>query len=836
MKKTPISRITFSDVTAQPFSPLVWNGKEFVILKGAGYNLKNLQNEVNALKTNVAEDLRVMRENFDASLKLLDRAKEQVSKQEEIIVQIEEVQTYTYPVLQSLITLGTRNALLHSAIKKSVMQIMEAETLADSIQSGKMFQIIGNNATVGMVDGSYVLGVDAERALITSGDDVATITYHSAINTYEIGGGLTGLASNVYATEGLETKTSADGKAVTVAINEKLLSGGNGVSVDFTGTTYNVSLSPDLVRQSGDTGILVSTNSAGQIVLDLSADIVGGGTEVLGAGYGIEILGKTLSVKRDILPKLYSSSSGVIVQKIGTLPDTYQISFDAGLENLNPEKYAKAVVSTSSLLRTEYNPNTNTYMLGLDYSSARVDPLLKPDFNSRLDALAVKALEHYSRQKIEFDTISSGFKEAYLNGFVKMFSFLVGDYNASGVLPVNATNRENLERFGQRANLVTVKGNVAGFYETGGSGFGAVVGSEIEIDLYLLLEEKLRTDYSDPTFTILDSERGTKYKLVEVDTKNISSTFDKQEDFRSLDYSSGYSLLFMSRFSQNESIADLIDATVCQPIVLSNFYSSTYNSIPLQVTCGDVDFIVGNRRMGQLNATPMTPSVVLTEARNIIVRAMSQVEDANGITTTMTIQDTYTSALYEAKWQKMGGRTIDSDFMSEVSGATNPNHIRVFARLKANYELSDADTNRLVYALCTNQLCFAKFCSQFIMLGVLEGRVYSPDFMRTEFLYGGFFTKSGESKVDYENGKVKVSIKNSILQVTLAELSIIDILKNLTIAAQFRLAPIAIDFEDSLLRGCWTVGEEEPLDRNASCSQFNQTGYRVPFENPESLI
>jgi hypothetical protein len=271
-----------------------------------------------------------------------------------------------------------------------------------------------------------------------------------------------------------------------------------------------------------------------------------------------------------------------------------------------------------------------------------------------------------------------------MNPLMKIFYFIIGDYEKSGLLGVLSSRQYSLlAKFGTRPSLIEVEEDILPYISMTGSGYKYVAGTEVEFDLYGALEARLKTITQDPSFKILDEERGTRYSLVEVITNDIEAVRYLDTDYQPLlDYNSAYSLEFLVAKSESAFVNNQLGTTSCSLVQISNFYSTKFNRMRLAVTGGDIDFLIGNAAYGQKNNTALAMPANFEEIDRIKLREFSESRSSTEVTFTMTIYDGYTDTDYTAVWKKRLQNSISasSDYMTEVSGNNHPGHVRAFSQ------------------------------------------------------------------------------------------------------------------------------------------------------------
>ena len=418
---------------------------------------------------------------------------------------------------------------------------------------------------------------------------------------------------------------------------------------------------------------------------------------------------------------------------------------------------------------------------------------------------------------------------------------MVGDYEASGLYGNKvAKEAKKIEVFGAKGKILSLKTDIVPAILPNTFGPNAAMGSEIEVDLFLLLENRLKELLNDPQFKIEDREKNTYYTLVEVDTTNVTSYFADQSEFENFSYNSGVSLQFLLNYCGDDTILEMLNLTACMTLPqLSNYYSTKFPEMPLQVTLGDIDFVIGVQRFGQQNDKQLVFPANLVPEEKITLTKLDSVIDANdNFVYTIKVLDKYSNQSYNAKWLKKRGKNYNSnqDFLQEIEGSANPGYVRLFSRLIAGWGYSDIDANRIIYALGLDSACIAKNCSNIIYEGIILERLIKNDALSdpNQTIHFGFRTKLSESSVDYLTGKVRVTITNAFHGLDPTQATINNVLKEVQIRAKFKILPSDSSYVDDVLGECWTINGDIIDSVYEPCNSINLQGYPLPFTNPES--
>lgn len=840
MIKHSINRI-FIETNALPYSPLVWDGKDFKLLEEEHYNLLNLKSELQQTIKNLTEDLRLLKIVHSEAEDVYEQAIAAVKKQEEFIEQIGELQDYLYPILQTLINLATRTSKCLTEMQKASAKLADAESSANTIYEGRLITAIGKNAKIELNDNQYILGAKNKTGLLKAANEITSIQYHEALNLYEIGGGNATNSDSVVAGIGLKATPAANKSSSTISVTEFFATSSMGVQNSYNNGIFTFSLQSNLIQAKND-GIVVTRDSIGNFFIDLATPIITAANKTVNFGNGILQNGRTISVDASKLPSVYSASPGVIITKIGTSPDVYKIDFDPSLETLNPTTFSKVKVEAGQNLEVE-EISENRYVVRVNKNSTSVDPLLKADAEIRIQHLEEKALDFKTRSQAQISPqdISKGFHSAYHNPLIRLFSFLVGDYEASGLYGTRvAKESKKIEVFGSKGKILSLKTDIVPAILPHTFGPDSAMGSEIEVDLFLLLENRLKELLNDPQFKIEDREKNTYYTLVEVDTTNVTSYFAEQSEFANFSYNTGASLQLLLNYCGDNTILDMLNLTACMTLPqLSNYYSTRFPEMPLQLTLGDIDFVIGYPRFGQQNDKQLVfPANLVPEEKITLVKLDYELDSNDNFVYTIKVLDKYTNQSFNSKWLKKRGKNynVDRDYMQEVEGGTNPGYIRLFSRLVAGWGYSDIDANRIIYAIGLDSACIAKNCSSIIHDGIIMERLILNDALSdpNQTTHYGFRTKISENSVDYLNGKVRVTITNAFHGLDPTQATINNVLKEVQLRAKFKILPSSASYVDDIMGECWTIDGDVIDSVYEPCNSINSQGYPLPFTNPES--
>ena len=838
MIKHSINRI-FIETNALPYSPLVWDGKDFKLLEEEQYNLLNLKSELQQTIQNLTEDLRLLKLLHSEAEDVYEQAIAAVKKQEQFIEQLGEMQDYLYPILQTLINFATRTSKCLTEMQKASAKLADAESSANTIYEGRLITAIGKNAKIELNDNQYILGAKNKTGLLRAANEITSIQYNEALNYYEIGGGSATNSDSVVAGLGLKATPAADKTASTISITEFFATSSRGLQNSYSNGIFKFSLQSNLIQAKND-GIVVSKDAIGNFFINLATPIITSADKTVKFGNGILQNGRTISVDAGKLPSVYSASPGVSITKIGT--NVYKIDFDPSLETLSPTTFSKVKVEAGQNLEVEEILD-NRYVVRLNKNSTSVDPLLKADAEIRIQHLEEKALNFMARSQAQISPqdIGKGFHSAYHNPLIRIFSFLVGDYEASGLFGNRVANEaKKIKVFGAKGKILSIKTDIVPAILPQNFGPDAAMGSEIEVDLFLLLENRLKELLNDPQFKIKDHEKNTLYTLVEVDTTNVTSYFANQSEFENFAYNTGVSLQFLLNYCDDDTILEMLNLTACMTLPqLSNYYSTRFLEMPLQVTLGDLDFVIGLARFGQKNNKQLVFPANLVPEEKITITKLDYTLDSNGnFVYTIKVLDKYSNLSYTAKWLKKRGinYNANSDYMQEIEGDKNPGYIRIFCRLVAGWGYSDIDANRIIYAIGLDSACIAKNCSHIIYDGIILERLITKDALSdpNQTQHYGFRSKISESSVDYLTGKVRVTITNAFHGLEPTQATINNVLKEVQLRAKFKILPSAAYYVDDILGDCWTIDGNIIDSVYEPCNSINLQGYPLPFTNPES--
>jgi hypothetical protein len=182
-------------------------------------------------------------------------------------------------------------------------------------------------------------------------------------------------------------------------------------------------------------------------------------------------------------------------------------------------KKFQAVTSTSPINVTSFKQNNEpVHVVSLDKS-------FNDSIIARLSALEVAAQDSSNNsQHLLLDDFSDDWKKSFFCPIMRLFSFITGDYEGSGLVRSNAdpTDIKLLKLFGAKTVTLDMNENMLPYVAYSEMGSGTIMGIENDIDLFIPLENKLRELLGDPTFIIPASQKGTKYKIVRVGTSELT--------------------------------------------------------------------------------------------------------------------------------------------------------------------------------------------------------------------------------------------------------------------------------------------------------------------------
>jgi hypothetical protein len=833
MSKISIDLLTVTgDYSA--FSPVIWDGNNVVIAESSQFNLKALTDDLNTLVVKLTRDLTELNQRSSSVSDLVAAITAQVSLKDALTDSITKLSSSLYPSITALSTQSVRHSIVESTVYDQQRRTTELSELTTLVRSGQFLKAVGKDIEIPTSSsGSYqVAGRQSTGELLISENNVIDIQYTPDTNTYMIAGAVPDVSALTVAGKGIKLVVDSS-KYVTVSLKDDLIVGNYGLNAENSNGVYTLNFASDFITAASGGGLQIQQNASGTFSVDFTQDVKDQIYRKYYDGYGISITGKTIAAEANVRPT-FVAGNAVRIYKVSTNPDTYSIQFYADESGL---PRTPQVTATSPINVTSYTQgNEPIHVVSLDKG-------FNDNIIAKLSALEVAALDSSNRsQHLFVDDFSDDWKKSFFCPIMRLFSFITGDYEGSGLVRSNAdpTDIKLLKLFGAKTVTINMHENMLPYVAYSEIGSGTIMGVENDINLFIPLENKLRELLGDPTFVIPASQKGTKYKIVRVGTSELTYHTKDRSQLPEMFYNMEFALSALNGWATGSWPGTLgVGGCSSTPIPWN---STKYANMPLMVTGGDCDFIAGVARAGQTNSTKLTmPSGLVPDAK-ITIAAVSEVDEATTITYTLKIHDGYTNADYACKFKRLVGSSNiqpNVDYITELEGKNNPGHVRAYARLYTNWKLPDTDLNRILYFLGANKCCMATFGGAMIYKGTVEHKVWAADYLRTV----GYTQNIGlnvlfpPEKINYSTGDAKLSINLTSGSVGYSQFPIDLMLKDLKfpITYQFTLNADAVyDITQLFDPCCWGDGFV-PKDKLV-CGIDDATGsVKLPYDPAPEL-
>ena len=789
------------------FSPVIWDGANVVIVESSQLNLKTISDDLNTLAAKLTRDLTELNQRSSSVIDLVAAIAAQTTLKDALSDSITQLSSSLYPNITSLSTQNVRHSIVESTIYDQQRRANDLTELSTLVRSGQFLKAVGKDIEIPTAtSGSYQVAA-RQRAgeLLVSETPTIDIQYTPDTNTYMIAGAVPDVSALTASGKGIKLVVDSS-KYVTVSLKDNLIVGSYGVNAENNSGVYSLNFASDFITAASGGGLQIQQNISGTFSVDFTQNVKDQIYRKYYDGYGISITGKTIAADANVRPT-FVAGNAVRIYKVSTNPDTYSIQFYADESGLprTPE-----VTSTTPINVTSYTQNNEpVHVVSLDKS-------FNDSIIARLSALEVAAQDSSNNsQHLLVDDFSDDWKTSFFCPIMRLFSFITGDYEGSGLVRANAdpTDIKLLKLFGAKTVTIDMNENMLPYVAYSEMGSGTIMGIENDIDLFIPLENKLRELLGDPTFIIPASQKGTKYKIVRVGTSELTYHTKDRSQLPEMFYNMEFALSALNGWAAGGSWTSALGVNGCSSTPVP-WNSIKYANMPLMVTGGDCDFIAGVARAGQTNATKLSMPAGLVPDAKLTIVAASEVEEATTITYTIKIHDGYTNADYSCKFKRLVGSANiqpNVDYITELEGKGNPGHVRAYGRLYTNWKLPDIDLNRILYFLGANNCCMATYSGAMIYKGTVEHKVWASDYLRTV----GYTQNLGlnvvfpPEKINYSTGDAKLAINLTSGSVGYSQFPIDLMLKDLKfpITYQFTLNADAVyDITQLFDPCCWGDG------------------------------
>lgn len=789
------------------YSPVVWNGSQLVIVKDRQFNLKKLHADIDWLRAHQSlhePSLAKLEESRKEILKLLDS----LGYDQEI--KLQQVKA----VERSLNGLDERSELVSSRLTdydelfiEFSRDLLVYEQVFSRVTSGNLIKNeVADLALAYNLLGEYRLSDQGyqEPFGLVQGSNIE-LTYNHKIEQYRLTASIPDIATIIRGGNGINI-VSTNGKiAVSIKSDLILSKRGLGVRQDFTNNKLVVYPKDGFIRLGTNASKLLLNKINAGYQIELRPELMAKVGKLYQPGFAVSMKGTTFSIDPDYLTKV-SGKDGINVA-ISQQPSgkkVYTVSFNIKESAIRkqPTITGKAPIIVSS---TVLDP-----ILGTSKNIVALDPAYMESLDTSIKSLtALYDLTKKKASSIKWEAVTPGMRLALACPMYRLFLYLSGNVRESGLIPagVSDLDLEVLKAYGVGTHRLTVDQDILQYVSYTYVGSGAMLKMENKIDLFIPLENLIRNKIGRSDFFIKPEEKGTKYRIISVGTDAIKYTAISRAELPKITYNTAFSLRALSIWSTAEGQKL---SPICQNFSATySFTSTTYKGLVLSVTGGDCDFIQGMARLDQKNTVPLTFPAELempSAAGKEKIHLVSNIETrgANTISYKLTIKDDYTSKTYIANFKRSLGAAIspDLDYIEELTGNTNPGHVRAFARLYTNWRLNDFDLNKMIYMLGVDNACLAKYSSAKIYGGTVNPQWWKDDYLRTVAYTENlsFSIIVDKSKINYTTGEAIFVMNLTSGSISYSQFPISMFLKKLQIPIVYEFT---IDSEmESLFDGC----------------------------------
>lgn len=738
MLNIPISLVTTANKNAEADSPIVWDGCDLVVTNESLCNLAKIRSDLNVLiskQLGYSSDMKLINKTISETNVALLQAD---SFRQRYALNVEKIMKSFYGMhlkvdgfLQDFETLLQR-------FEKNKEIVIEAETLHNLILSGSIFSLDPNSEKLEITKtrlGEFALiDTDIESISIAPGENVA-IEYSIEESAYKIS---------------LETPKTAD-----------IVRSGNMITVESRGKTTHFEVKDAVIREGF--GIKKVLPPSGYLYnLSVSDEFLAG--DVV-SGVEVERVGSTFKVGLtqavlDEAQTTFDFGSGLkFVNGSVVLDYNYQMYLESGKNSSvmsTDEKYSisfdqsKIVRNTTDVYTNDQKVEVVETRSGNALTNLKIDlpsgafssngaTLLEDteDFADEVDSRLLKSSE--------WGDTSLSLRKALGCPIMNLARFIMG-YDPRAIENSSERALDIYSVLGPGLHYISLDVDLLPYMSMVGATSGGNLNFEQEIDLFLILERHLSYLTGDQNFSIQNSERGTKFKLLTVGEEQFS--LRTTSELPAPSYTSSINL-------QNLVLdSDFLSSCGTVPTMQATTFVG-----PLAISMADVDYVLGNGRNNQKNISPLT----VTNS-NLKLKSSTQTKNSGSTTYTITVTDNNTSTDYVSKIERLEKFNWDAnlDTVQEIEGHSNPDNVRLFARLFVAWRYNDVDLNKIVNFLGQNNSCASEYIAKNFTDNILNHNIGSDitqDHLRGN--YEEFPILLSLNRTNLNSGKLKFTFTSN---------------------------------------------------------------------------
>ena len=611
----PLSLVTAANKNAPDNSPVLWDGADFVVSKEHLINIVQLRSDLNLLITKQA--------GYSSDFAAATTANEQVKRS---IYDIDANHNMAAKKIEGA-TKDTANIAeqtgltvlamdeIEQVFEASKLTMDEAVKLVNLVKGGSLINLAALNVSdLGIARsklGEYTFVDSAlDPVTILPGKNVS-IAYSLVKGNYSLSFDFPKTSDLVKSGNMINVDTKPSG-TTTMSIIPTAVQVQSGLVVSLgTQHLYRVSFGDKFITADTGGGMFCRREGSG-FVIGLTEEVMNDAAVDYVFRNGLTKVGDTVSLDSTLFPKLSKGSGSALSQNGNstTLSFDYD-SVDKPVQAVYSVGYPVTVTKTDDrgiLSRISYSIEPTW----LAQSSAATKLLEKTESFASILATKVNAQRSWA------DT-HEGMRSALACPILNLYKFIKGETSAA----VSGTTRDSalFNTFGAGASQVGLNINVLPYVSMMPSyGSEFVIGQEQEFDLYVILQHYLRKRMKDAAFTIADSERGTKFKILEVGTAMYGKR--RKDDIQAPYYNMELDL---------ESFTNVAVFSPSCPHFAPPANWTSGLGFKYRVTGGDLDFITGKARNGQTNADVLLFPDDLDQTEKVSMLSATQTRVYNGV-------------------------------------------------------------------------------------------------------------------------------------------------------------------------------------------------------------
>lgn len=737
MLNIPISLVTTANKNAEADSPIVWDGCDLVVTNESLCNLAKIRSDLNVLiskQLGYSSDMKLINKTISETNVALLQAD---SFRQRYSLNVEKIMKSFYGMHLKVDRFLQDFETLLQRFEKNKEIVLEAETLHNLITSGSIFSLDPNSEKLEITKtrlGEFALiDTDIESIAIAPGENVS-IEYSIEESAYKIS---------------LETPKTADivrsgnminvesrGKSTHFEVKDAVIREGFGIKKDAApdGYLYNLAVSDEFLVGDVVSGVEVERVGS-TFKVGLTQAVLDEAKTTFEFDNGLKFVNGSVVLDYNYQKFLESGKTSSVI----VTDEKYSIGFDQ----------SKIVRNTTEVYTSDQKVQIAETRSGKTLTGLKVDlpnsafastgaTLLEDteDFSDQVDSRLLKSTE--------WGDTTLSLRKALGCPIMNLARFIMG-YDTR---PIENSSDRALDIYsvlGPGLHYISLDVDLLPYMSMVTS--GGNLNFEQEIDLFLILERHLAYLTGDQNFSIQNSERGTKFKMLTVGTEQFS--LRTTSELPAPAYTSAINLQTLV------SDASFLSAG-CG--TLPTMQATTFVG-PLTISMADVDYLLGNGRNNQQNISPLT----ITNS-NLKLKSSVQTKGVGSTTYTITVTDINTSTDYVSIIERLEKFNWDAnlDTVQEIEGHSNPDNVRMFARLFVAWRYNDLDLNKIVNFLGQNDGCAAEYIAKNFTDNILTHRIGSnitQDYLREN--YKEFPIALSLNRTNLNSGKLKFTFTSN---------------------------------------------------------------------------